>query len=1353
MLVTLALAMIATSFFTLKCYGSESIPEAAIPAYHPENAVFENLPCNLNYLYPIKFLIHDNELDVSSNDIEGVINELLLELNSEFNDHGIGFFDCGYEIGTHTEMVDLVDIYLPRFSVVHLVGNGHDGCPRLGLYNCGMRMGNMQIYIGIEGSCWEGVNNFSSTFHEYGHEFGLEHTFYPFTNEPNDCIGTLIDPPNGDDCENALGEIDENCNTYGDNCCDTPKDPKTTADYIVKPYHENTEVNLGMTLYNYDPENQCATTTNNCISPAEGIRGGCGSFRFATPINRELDPGWELGQLYHPSNMMDVEPCEYIANLVDDDLVEYNPSTNNIMSYTGVGCGVVFTDDQYDIIMGNQNGRNVIPYTIYLAVTDNPEEEYEFSNLSSAFNFIKTDRYVNYTILVDDDYSGIEDAELSIQTQIYRNLNIRIIGVSEYVIHGHNISFIEHKVQHVTISRHEIDSNPIIVYDNINLELYNLKFMRFSDSRIITNFTSRALALDFMGGNLKIDNCVFVDNGNSCGLFDSIVRCDGVVRFAPSANPSLIIENSLFVNNVSPGGRSVALTMTEFGGNTPESCAIIKSTFANNGYTNSATDIGAMHIQVSGQTEVLNTIFSGSDSNHGVPGNQQPIAVEYGLPTNMLAIIDYCLFDQDEWLQTNLQELNSTNVVISSSDDVGFVDSESGDYRLRWNSVCLEKGDPNVLDFDETRSDIGWSPDYPEVEISGTVEIDNPGHYLVTATTTVHSGNDVVIPDGTVLKMDGAYNLFIKDSNPANGFNITVGDPNGARTSFVGSESYLSINIGDYAIGAPIADCSFNGVLFNKLSPDNSSRILRFSNCNVSLDGTNGNIAFNDSKNIEVYFAEICRGDFKNFDFELPQIHEGEKGIGWLTIANSDIDLINVNFDAVPGARPGDNYPWFWKALHTGTVPGNSEHIIRDCVFPSQDNQYLAIPLYTSGAEFNLHHNQFTGVEVGAISASVATLNMNNGAMNSFIKTPNQVYLGYSIIAGVQAPMDLYCGYNTFVYPTLDPGDMFVEDACATTDWRNNFWGSSCSFPVDPTGHIPACVSNVQPTLSTCPDTFSPCDTQTGDGSTLYSLGANADAIQNYEAACGYWAQLLLDFPDSKYGTSVAGSIKAIGLLTEYGASDYGQIRLDLEAAAAVTEPTNFLLSVFQQCSALCVEARHGDRTAALALLDALLVEVTGNKDAVFLVNAAIAEIGLWEEEGGLSAAGPEMDQARFVRQMQKLRAYQQALLPMGNMERASSEAPGQEATVQAATFQLHGSYPNPFNPVTTIDLDCLGDVPLLLEIYNLAGQRVDVLHQGEIAAGRHLFQWNPEKMASGLYLARAEQGSHTATHKLILLH
>jgi hypothetical protein len=403
--------------------------------------------------------------------------------------------------------------------------------------------------------------------------------------------------------------------------------------------------------------------------------------------------------------------------------------------------------------------------------------------------------------------------------------------------------------------------------------------------------------------------------------------------------------------------------------------------------------------------------------------------------------------------------------------------------------------------------------------------------------------------------------------------------------------------------------------------------------------------------------------------------------------------------------------------------------------------------------DLQMHHNEFTDVEQGAIYAYGTALNMTNGAMNMFEKSSNQTYLGLPLVAGVQNPVDMYCGYNSLLYDGIAVGDMFVDATCQATDWRKNFWGTDCSNSVDPSGYVPSCVTNYAPTLSSCPNVFVPCDDQLGEESPLYTLGVEADAIHNYEAACVYWTELMVGFPESKYCTSVTGSMKAIGLLTVYGMQSYSQIRSDLEAAAEEAEPIDFLLSVYQLCSAWCVEARHGDRPAALALLEDLLLEVKGNKDAEALINVAIAEIGLYPEQGGTSAAGPEMEVARLERQLQNLRAYQTALLPETTRTRiAEHESGSTEQSTQPNDFQLIGCYPNPFNPVTTIELDCRDDVALALEIYNLAGQRVDVLHSGMISAGRHLFKWNAANMASGIYFVRAEQGKDAVTSKFMLM-
>ena len=89
--------------------------------------------------------------------------------------------------------------------------------------------------------------------------------------------------------------------------------------------------------------------------------------------------------------------------------------------------------------------------------------------------------------------------------------------------------------------------------------------------------------------------------------------------------------------------------------------------------------------------------------------------------------------------------------------------------------------------------------------------------------------------------------------------------------------------------------------------------------------------------------------------------------------------------------------------------------------------------------------------------------------------------------------------------------------------------------------------------------------------------------------------------------------------------------------------------------------------------------------------------------------------------------------------------------------FALLGNYPNPFNPVTTLqfDLDYLSNVKVT--IFNIRGNEVVTLQEGELEQGRHSLQWNAsnasgQKVPSGLYLYRVSSDSRTLTGKMLLL-
>jgi hypothetical protein len=89
--------------------------------------------------------------------------------------------------------------------------------------------------------------------------------------------------------------------------------------------------------------------------------------------------------------------------------------------------------------------------------------------------------------------------------------------------------------------------------------------------------------------------------------------------------------------------------------------------------------------------------------------------------------------------------------------------------------------------------------------------------------------------------------------------------------------------------------------------------------------------------------------------------------------------------------------------------------------------------------------------------------------------------------------------------------------------------------------------------------------------------------------------------------------------------------------------------------------------------------------------------------------------------------------------------------------FELEQNYPNPFNAETTIRFTLDRSGPASLAVYNMLGQRVKVLHQGELAAGRHQVSWNGtdrrgRALASGVYFCRLQAGGRSEVSRMVLL-
>ncbi len=91
--------------------------------------------------------------------------------------------------------------------------------------------------------------------------------------------------------------------------------------------------------------------------------------------------------------------------------------------------------------------------------------------------------------------------------------------------------------------------------------------------------------------------------------------------------------------------------------------------------------------------------------------------------------------------------------------------------------------------------------------------------------------------------------------------------------------------------------------------------------------------------------------------------------------------------------------------------------------------------------------------------------------------------------------------------------------------------------------------------------------------------------------------------------------------------------------------------------------------------------------------------------------------------------------------------------SIQTPTgFSLFPAHPNPFNPVTTIQFSVpeLSDIDV--SIYNIQGQRVEILVDKKLSPGNHIVQWNAIDKSSGMYFIRLAGSGKSEIQKVVLM-
>ena len=130
-----------------------------------------------------------------------------------------------------------------------------------------------------------------------------------------------------------------------------------------------------------------------------------------------------------------------------------------------------------------------------------------------------------------------------------------------------------------------------------------------------------------------------------------------------------------------------------------------------------------------------------------------------------------------------------------------------------------------------------------------------------------------------------------------------------------------------------------------------------------------------------------------------------------------------------------------------------------------------------------------------------------------------------------------------------------------------------------------------------------------------------------------------------------------------------------------------------------------------------------------------------------------------------QVRIFDMTDLRQGAIARALTDGTGYFALPLAALagralparFALGPNYPNPFNPSTIIPYQLAASSAVRLEVFNLLGQHLATLVDGERAAGFHTAMWHAvdgagRAVGAGVYIYRMTVGVESQTGRMVLI-
>jgi len=667
-----------------------------------------------------------------------------------------------------------------------------------------------------------------------------------------------------------------------------------------------------------------------------------------------------------------------------------------------------------------------------------------------------------------------------------------------------------------------------------------------------------------------------------------------------------------------------------------------------------------------------------------------------------------------------------SSVTHNTEADPLFVDPDDFNFHIRWDSPCLDQGNPtSPLDYDHTRCDMGYHRIYRVVELPGRFGTNfalDKGWYLATEDV---SGSQFVLPPGSVVRAkDGVKFSFMANLDP-----VMIGAPDDERTSIV-ADSVIDMR-GTFSIQSLVSPP--NTASIHHLLYADADAQLHFINMDLSID----DLRFENMRG-GVWFGSECTGLVENCLFT------GE--------AARQVDLLDN--DVVLRSCDIQGYSAIGIRMHN--YIGTAATALRDLQIssPSGIDQ---VGIVAVNCEPRLEACVISGNERTGIHAFYSSLDMarlpfgppipiahNDISDNDYTdRDQGQIWLDESLVR-------LYCGYNRITYTgAIGANDVFIRDDSDIPeldfwDVRYNDWGV-LPDPGDPTPHLPESWNDIWWNPTAEYDDPNPSCPLEDPAAGLFASAYYYELLRDTTNAIAHYADVIKNYPTSPYASSATWRMKNLGgKRSSHGGNTMDEFAMLVQEVGNDNADLQYLLSENYW-------ELYGIHHSIEVAIDSLTQLATNTPDeaARIYYELGIAYLEMIDDSPVAQSTGGDPAHtitSRVTHSIQRENDY------IARVEELLSTHHTGAVTTYPTEFSLSQNYPNPFNPITTIEFAIPVTEQIKISIYNILGQRVEVLLDERRDPGLHTIQFDASRYASGVYFYRMQAGKRIFNRKMMVL-